>query len=59
MYYVSPTKKAQFNLIYLNQLLGIQAFGIQALRIRAVHHPDSADHGCMILKRPQIKLWPL
>ena len=29
--------QAQFNLIYPNQLLGIQALGIQALGIRAVH----------------------
>ena len=33
----SPTNKAQFNLIYPNQLLGIQALGIQMLGIRVVY----------------------
>ena len=33
----SPTNQAQFNLIYPNQMLGIQALGIQALGIRAVY----------------------
>ena len=33
----SPSNQAQYNLIYPNQMLGIQALGIQALGIRAVY----------------------